>query len=195
MGTPGRDGQTRTTIALANIGGIDRIDFLDEADKVIISARVALDAHGNFNLTAPWIADHAAQAAENAMRKLIATIGGALLTFYTMSVLGWMAAQGRFTPRRAAQRRGKTDGGIRHQSLCDKAWADRVTMGLIVSAVHALDHPNDQDRYREEWAADSGEIPGEWQRLRWALLLRLCAPIGIRSARRDALSMSPQQQQ
>ena len=129
------------------------------------------------------------------MRSLITTSGGALLAFFGIGVLGWMAARGRLTPRRAPQRREKTGGEIGQQSSCGKAWADRVTMGLIASAVRALDHPDDQDRYREEWAADSDEIPGTSQRLRWALLLRLCAPSGIRSARRGALSTSPPQQQ
>jgi hypothetical protein len=200
VGTVGSDGKTRATAVIH--GGIDQadidhIDFLDETDKVVFSVQVYLDTQGKFHLTTPRTADSATQVANTAFKKFITTGGGALLAFFVMSVLGWMVARGRFAPRRAPQRRGKAEGdvGSGQQSACDKAWADRLTIGLIASAVRALDHPDDRDRYREEWAADSDDIPGKWHRLRWALLLRLCAPIGIRSARRDALSMSPPQQQ
>jgi len=193
-GTAVPDGQTRTAAAISGIDQVDHVDFLDDADKPIFSVQISPDARGQFHLTAPQTADGATQAARNAMRRLVTTSGGAFLAFFGIGVLGWMAARGRFAPRRALQRREKTGGEIGQQSSCGKAWADKVTMGLIASAVRALDHPDDQDRYREEWAADSDEIPGTWQRLRWALLLRLFAPMGIRSTRRDALSMSPPQQ-
>jgi hypothetical protein len=194
MGTSNRDGETRTTVVIGNMGPIDRIDFLDEANRLIFSAQVFVDAQGKYRLTASQTADDAAQAAWTAMRSFIVISGGALLAFFTMNALAWMAARGRFPPRRAPLRRGTAESGTWQQAPCDKAWADRVTMGLIASAVRALDHPDDQDRYHEEWAADADEISGKWYRLRWALLLRLCAPTGIRSARRSTLSMSPRQQ-
>lgn len=194
MGIPGPDGKTRIT-AVIRLDRVDHIDFLDETGKAIISVQVSQDAQGKFRLTAPDAADGADQAAKDSMKNLLAVSGGALLTFIALSAFSRIAARGRFRPRRTPQRQGRTGNGIRHQPYSDNTWTDRVTMGLIASAVRALDHPDDQDRYQEEWSADSDEIPGEWQRLRWALLLRLCAPTGIRAARRDALSMSPPQQQ
>jgi hypothetical protein len=160
---------------------------------VILSFQIPLGAQDSFRLAARPAANGATQAAENAMRDLVAAGGGALLAFLAMIGLSGPTGTGR--TRRSPQRRGVTDGGTWQQSYCDKAWADRVAIGLIASAVRALDHPDDQERYREEWAADSDEIPGKWQRLRWALLLRLCAPMGIQSARQNALSVSPPQQQ
>jgi len=193
IGMPGPDGQTRAT-AVIGMGSVDHIDFLDEAGKTIFSIEFSRDREGTLRLTASAAAGDAAQAAKNAMKNLVTVSGGAFLAFIALSALGRIAARGRRGPRRA-QRREATGSEVRQQSLCGKTWADKVTMGLIDSAVRALDHPDDQDRYREEWAADSDELPGKWQRLRWALLMRLCAPMGIRSARRDALSMSPPQQQ
>jgi hypothetical protein len=134
-------------------------------------------------------------AAKDAKRVLSAAWSGTLLAFFVISTLGWIATRRRLALRRAPPR-GTIDGGVRPQPSCDLAWTDKLTTGLIASAVHALDHLDDQNRYCEEWAADSEEIPDKWQRLRWALLLRLFAPMGIRSARHNAApSMSPPQQQ
>jgi hypothetical protein len=198
-GVPGPDGQTRATaVIIAAViiwGRVDHFDFLDEASQVIISIQVSQDAYGNFRPTALDAADGAAQAATNSRQYLIAVSGGTLLTFIALSAFGWVAVRKRLGPRSALRRQGQTGSRTRQPSYCDETWADRVAMGLIASAVSALDHPDDQDRYHEEWFADSDEISGRWRRLRWALLTRLCAPMGIRSARRDALSMSPPQQQ
>lgn len=178
------------------IGDFDRIkgmDVLDESDKVVASFQ-ARDTAVLFHFIALQVADDTAQVAKDAMKELVATAGGALLAFFAISTLGWIAARGRISRRRALQRQRETNPRI-WQASGDKAWRGRLIMGLIASAVSALDHPDDQDRYREEWAADVEEIPSGWQRLRWALLLRLLAPMGIRSARCDELSMSPPQQQ
>jgi uncharacterized protein (DUF779 family) len=193
----GPDDNGKLFIGAATPGKIspfERIDFLDDAGQTVFS----IPSGGSLTearMAADSAADVAAQAAKDAMMNLVAVGGGALLTFLAMSVLGWMATRRRVASRRAPQRRGTADSGIRQQSSGGQAWMDRVTMGLLASALRALDHPDDQDRYREEWAADYDEIQGTKQRLRWALLLRLFAPMGIRSARRDALAMSPPQQQ
>lgn len=197
MGTTDPDGWTRSTAVIPDLSRVDHIDFLDAAHVAIISVQVSRDTPGTYHLTALDIADLATQAATNSMKNLIAVSSSALLAFVAFVAFiafGRIAAPRRIGPRRPAQRQGRTGSGTRLPS-CNNTWTDRVTMGLIASAVCTLDHPDDQDRYREEWSADSDEIPGKWRRLRWALLLRLCAPRGIRSARRNALSMSPPRQQ
>lgn len=70
-------------------------------------------------------------------------------------------------------------------------WQVSVTVGLMNSAVHALDDPDDRNRYAEEWASDRAEIAPGWPQLRWALILRLWAAPGIQRARRGLPSASP----
>jgi hypothetical protein len=61
-------------------------------------------------------------------------------------------------------------------------WPQVLTQKLVSSALSALRDPAAVERYSEEWAGDLAEITGKWRRLRWALLLRLFAPRGIRAA-------------
>jgi hypothetical protein len=180
-------------ITHGQVDDFDRVQYigiLDESNKVVMSFQPS-DTITAFLFMARQASD-SAHAAEEAMQKLVTT--GASLACLAASALAWIATRRHVRPRRALlQRQGTTTSGI-WQPSSEKAWTGRMTIGLIASAVRALGHPDDQARYREEWAADAEEIQGRWQRLRWALLLRLFAPKGIRSARRDELSMSPPQQ-
>jgi len=62
-------------------------------------------------------------------------------------------------------------------------WAQVLTVMLVGSAVASLGHPDDRDRYGEEWAGDMANISGKWRRAWWAITLRIFAPHGINSAR------------
>lgn len=129
-------------------------------------------------------AEHASDAARAAAAMTVAAVAGAAAALVTAA--GWAAAD-KWPHSRARLRpaRRRTPDG--------RGWVNGLAAGLVDSAVRAIAHPDDQNRYREEWDADAGELPAGWRRLRWALVLRLCAPRGIRAARRGVPVTPPPQ--
>jgi hypothetical protein len=130
-------------------------------------------------------AEDAAHTAGKARTTYI-TVGSGSILFVIAGVV-WTAYERR--AGRGETRRGRPKSS-REECVGGRSWV----AGLVASAVDALDQP-DQARYREEWAADLAELPPDWRRLRWALILRLCAPRGIRAARYHAPVAPPPHQQ
>lgn len=182
---PRADG-TETISVGCDHPALDRIDVLTGSGDRVSFDVVWVDGMG-FHLRVRAEADRATGAAQAALESLLAGVVALLLA----NVLGVR----RLTASTHAPRLHGTTGKAAWQQPRGQAWTDRAAVGLIASAVRALDHPDDQERYHEEWAADAEEVPAGWRRLRWAMLLRLCAPGGIREARHCALTKSPAKQQ
>jgi hypothetical protein len=90
----------------------------------------------------------------------------------------------RLPGRARAGREGRLPKGQVAIEPSGRDWAQAVASALVASAVAALDHPADRERYSEEWGSDMTMITGRWSRLWWAIGVRIAAAHALRAARR-----------
>jgi hypothetical protein len=117
-------------------------------------------------------------SASGALRALALQVGGSVLLLAAAGAGLRRAKTGTQVDQVAIPGQGGTPGPGWH------GWQPILTAKLVSSAVSALGDPAAMERYREEWSCDMAEITGKWQQLRWAVLLRIFAPPGIRAALR-----------
>jgi hypothetical protein len=169
---------------MVGMGPLARDDqmILDQDSQILQTAAVDIQAARRTAGTierAIAADDREARLPQDALAwSLIALISSGLLTVAS----GALNAR-RFIVRRRDHLPGASPDWRRIYAA--GGWTQVLTVMLVDSAVSALAHVDDRDRYDEEWTGDMADISGKCRRAWWAITLRISALRGINGAREE----------